>query len=627
MKRIFTRYLCIYMLIALIITVVGIFTFQTITANYDNISSSQEKLSSVKEQLQNNDADIAQLTENLGQSALAKARAFAYMIDQNPRILKDKSALENICSLLIVDEVHVTDKNGILKYGNIDEYIGLDFNSGEQTKPFLKIISDPSLEIVQEPQPNAAAGTLFQYIGVTRLDEPGIVQVGVRPEILEEMLSSTSIDKVLSTISFGNTGYIFAIDSATQNILAEKNTDLIGTSAIDAGYPQEIFSGGNGRVRINGISSHYVSEIYDNMIIGTILPDSEYYQDRTSQTIIFSICTFLIFVALILIINNMLNKKVVCGIQSICADLEKITGGNLDTVIEEKENPEFIMLSGSINTMVSSIKTNIEQNELLLMKQKEDMQTSISMIDRVKKACENLEKVSQETLKISQELQSGSKEQQHSVDSLNSTMDDLTMKLRESADVSIHISETTNHSVEDMMQTRNKMKLLSGSITEISDTSMEIEKIISEIDAIAAQTNMLALNASIEAARAGEAGRGFAVVASQIGELAARTTEAAKETNCLIMSSLEAVSRGKETADSTVQEFLRVVDDIEQSGKNVAEISSMAHRQVSLVLNAAEGLNLISKVAEKNSIVSDKSEITSQNLAKEAGNLRYLVEQ
>lgn len=627
MKRIFTRHLCIYMVIALIITIAGIFGFQTLAATFSNQKNSQEKLTAVERQIDSNNQEIAQLTDTLGQNALAKARAFAYMLEQNPAILNVRSNMDDIAELLMVDEVHVIDEKGIITHGNVDDYIGFDFASGDQTRPFLEILQDTSLEIVQEPQLNAAGGTLFQYVGVARKDQAGIVQVGIRPEVLEEMLESTSIDKLFANTDYNNTGYVFAIDMAAGNILAEKNTDLIGMTAVEAGYPSDILSGGSGTAVINGVKGHYVTDIYEDMVIGTMLPDTEFYQQRTNQTIIFAICMFVIFLALIIVINNMLNKTVIKGLHSISDDMKKITGGNLDTVIAVNDNPEFTMLSSSINTMVASIKENLAENEKLLIQQREDMENGRVMVANVKAACENIDKVSKETLRISHDILAGSGEQEHAVENLHAIMEDLAVQLRESADASNKISDTTNHSVENMMRTRQNMERLSDSITVISDTSLQIEKIIGEIDAIAAQTNMLSLNASIEAARAGEAGKGFAVVASQVGELAARSTQAAQETTTLIMSSISAVGNGKQITEAAVEEFLRLVEEIEQSGREVAEISRMAQKQVELIANATEGLERISTVVEKNSEVSNQSEVTSVNLTREAGNLRQLVEQ
>lgn len=93
------------------------------------------------------------------------------------------------------------------------------------------------------------------------------------------------------------------------------------------------------------------------------------------------------------------------------------------------------------------------------------------------------------------------------------------------------------------------------------------------------------------------------------------------------MTSIEAVNRGRSITQAAVEEFLQVVEEIEKAGKDVEEITSMATGQVALVNSAVEGLNLISQVAEKNSAVSNNSEVTSRSLAEEASSLRRLVEQ
>lgn len=612
------------MFIALLLTIGSLFFIQTYISNRENTQASYEKLEQIKEKIQQNAAEVQDLTNNLGQSSLAKARAFAYIISQNPELIKSKSNLQKLCDLLIVDEVHVIDGDGILRYGTVDSFINFNFADGEQTKPFLEILKNPELEIIQEPQPNAAANILFQYIGVRRLDEPGIVQVGVRPEVLEELLKNTEIDKVLSDFTFQDNGYVFAIDLQTQTILSHQDKNLIGKTLSEIGYPDSLLTSSVSTLTYNGTKIHYVTEIYEDMIIGTMLSDKYYYNNRNRQTLMVSISVFIIFIVLLLFISSFVNQKFVKAIHNIINSLTQITGGNLNIVIQEKGNQDFALLSQSINSMVSSIKENMEKNHMLLIEQQTNMEKSQSLIINIKKVCDEIEQISNETLHISQQIHSGSDEQKMGVENLHEKMQDLSTELSSNAQASIDISDKTNVSVHNMLETRKKIDLLSDSISEIANVSVNIEKIIGEINDIAQQTNMLSLNASIEAARAGEAGRGFAVVASQVGELASRSTQAAAKTSSLILNSIEVIQKGKHITDSTVQEFLQVASEIEQTGHDVEKLANMADEQVNIVTNAVEQLNQILDVVERNSEVSRNSEATSQKLAQEATILRNL---
>lgn len=347
MKKMFTKSLCTYMLVAFVITIGAIFILQTFANRSANMSESKEKLATVKEKIAGNNEEIERLTNNLGENNLAKTRAFADMLAADQTLLEQPSKLNDICERLMVNELHVIDEKGIITHSTVDAYIGFDMNSGEQSAAFMVIVDDPSIEIVQEPQKNAAEGTVIQYIGVTRKDAKGLVQVGIRPEVLEETLANTEIDVVLRDIDFGEKGYVYAIDQESGNILAHPNAELIGTPAKDAGFPESI-SEGSGKIKVDGTSGYYVAEVYENMLIGTFMPAGEYYESRTSQTIVVALSIFVIFMALIILINRTVDMKIVNGINHISDSMKKIAEGDFSVVVEEAGNPEFIQLSDSI---------------------------------------------------------------------------------------------------------------------------------------------------------------------------------------------------------------------------------------------------------------------------------------
>lgn len=623
MKKIFTRSLSLCMAVALIINIAVVAMIQMLVSQQNNTSNSQKSLETVKERLAQNDENISSLKETVGQNNLAKSRAFADLLAVDPSILTQAGRLEEVEERLMVNELHVIDANGIITHSTISEYLGFDMSSGEQSAAFVPIIKDPSLEIVQEPTINAAAGIVMQYIGVARKDALGFVQVGIRPEVLENMLLGTQIDVVLRDIGFGETGYIYAVNVSDGTVLASPDTDLIGTPAQEAGFP---LREGKGSAKINGARGKYVAQEYNGMYIGTFLPLAEFYKNQFNQTMVMALSVFLIFSVLMYVINRMIDKKIVSGISNITTSMKKISEGNFTIIVDEHSAPEFSTLSGSVNKMVESICQNMKENEELIARQNEDMENNQTLIHNIKMVCSNLDGVSQETLSTADAIHNGTNEQELAVKNLGEVMNNLVQELNTSADVSKNAATAALAAAQKIETTGTQMQTLETAIDKISDMSSEIEKIIGEINAIAQQTNMLSLNASIEAARVGEAGKGFAVVATQIGDLAARSAQAAKQTSELITNSIQAVEEGRLITKKTAEEFASVVTEIEEASRSVKEITGMVKQNVDTVSQVVEGLDVIADVVEKNIQISQNSKAVSEQMAGEAGKLLELVE-
>ena len=182
----------------------------------------------------------------------------------------------------------------------------------------------------------------------------------------------------------------------------------------------------------------------------------------------------------------------------------------------------------------------------------------------------------------------------------------------------VEMSIKVNNFGTEILKSNKNMQEMQIAMTEISESSQKISQIIDTINDIAAQTNLLALNASIEAARAGEAGRGFAVVADQVSILAAQSANAAKESNGLIASSLEAVEKGIIIANDTAKQLEDVVAESKEITKNIEQSAEILKAQSASFDQISNGVDHINEVVQTNSATSEECAAASQELSSQS---------
>ena len=224
-----------------------------------------------------------------------------------------------------------------------------------------------------------------------------------------------------------------------------------------------------------------------------------------------------------------------------------------------------------------------------------------------------------------QALSQGTVEQAASITGLVSNVTEITSQLQTSTvrcgSASDLVAKATGYADE----ADTKMAQLLTATHNIDQSSAQIGTIIKTIEDIAFQTNILALNAAVEAARAGSAGKGFAVVADEVRNLAAKSAQAAQNTNTLINRSIQDVKTGTESTDLAVSAMQVIGDCISSIKALMDEIAAASVQQSEMIVLVENGIKEISAVVQANSSAAEKSAAVSKELSGQARTLNGLI--
>ncbi len=317
-----------------------------------------EQIEQIEEILAENDEAVKDLQNELKSDFLIRAKAAAYMIQYNQDIIYDIEQLEHIISLLQIDEIHLFTHEGEIYSGNIPEYYGFTFDSGEQMRFFAPLLDDYELELAQDVTPNTAEEKEMQYVAVWSEDRQHIVQIGIEPLRLLEAMEETELSYIFSRLTHSSNSAFFAVDSMSGEIIVSTNEAITGAKSNDLGFSyletEDVGTTQSGT--IDGKSGHVLLLKQEgDSYIGYF----ESYMSVYGSALVG--ISFLVAISLgvatliIVVLYFIIDRVILRGLSELEKGMELIASGDLNYKMAVSGLPEFEVLSDNVNFMVKRV--------------------------------------------------------------------------------------------------------------------------------------------------------------------------------------------------------------------------------------------------------------------------------
>ncbi|MDO4938846.1 MAG: SpoIIE family protein phosphatase [Lachnospiraceae bacterium] len=259
-----------------------------------------------------------------------------------------------------VTEVDIINSDGIITDSTNPAFVGFDMKSGEQSREFM-VLANSEGTMAQDYMPISADESIKRKYAGASTDDGGFVQVGIGEEDFYNKVAD-NIQTVSRNRHIGNTGTLIIVDSknrimsCSDESLLDKNLMTTGLWIWDEYSPLKTYQG-----QAFGEDVYFMFQNEDGYSVIGIYPVKEAMTSRDINIYLNSFCQILVFAFLFAAVYFGIHTVVVKRVNRINDSLEKITGGDLNEIVNVDDTQELATLSREINTTVDRLKAYIAE--------------------------------------------------------------------------------------------------------------------------------------------------------------------------------------------------------------------------------------------------------------------------
>ena len=501
-----------------------------------------------------------------------------------------------------------------------------------------------------------------------------------------------TIDAFVRDIKVFNSGYGFLV-TKTGTYVAHPDTSYVEkavnifkepetTPEIRAGL-QRVLKGEsfvhhtveNGEPFIYSYVPVFIGRYPNPYIFALKIPMNEVLAETvTMRNTSFAVAFFAVILLFLLIL--FIARIITRPIQQTMGAVEAIANGDLSVTLDADSKDEVGRMQVAVNNMAEKLTRNMD--EITMQKSAAEEKTRLAeqatreaeeaknqaenakregmlmAAERLEKIVAHLSSASEEISAQSNEIRNGTDVQRERIVSTATAMEEMNATVLEvaqnagetakqastSREQALEGANVVNESVGAMSAIQGEATELKTNMNQLGQQAEAIGAIMTVIEDIADQTNLLALNAAIEAARAGEAGRGFAVVADEVRKLAEKTMGATKEVGDSIRSIQQVAKSNIDAMDGTVEkiaaatdlsarsgEMLQaIVSGVEASADRVQSIATAAEQQSATSEEINQSIEEINQIALDTSQAVSEAAAAAEELAEQAHQLNGIIQ-